>query len=556
MKTNIGHLEAAAGIASLIKVILSLQHQEIPPHLHLKQKNRYILREGTPLDIPTHCQPWSSGIEPRRAGVSAFSFGGANCHVILEEAPVPTVLINDIERPLHLLTLSAKNDQALQELALRYVQTLHTEFGLANVCFTANTGRAHFHHRLAVVAASTEQLQQALSDFLVGKQAAGLMSGIVNTQKRSKIAFLFSNEGSQYVGMGYQLYQTQPIFQQTLNECDEILRSYLRKPLLSVLYPQAGEILPLDEITYAQPALFALEYSLFQLWESWGVKPDVLIGYGIGEYVAACAAEVFSLEDGLKLIAERALVMHNLLQNEQIVAGFADESNICSLLTEPILAQFHQVVASVTYANPQIDLISGFTGERLTQKDITPEYWWNHLCSVLPLTDSFKTLDACDDMVFVEIGPQPVLIEMAYQYLPKRVEIWLPSLYKGQEDWQQILQTLGELYTRGVPIDWSSFDKGYERQRLSLPTYPWQRQRYWISEAEQKYQRVEALSPENTQTPITNLLYEGNAQQLAQLLQKAGSFSQEQMKLLPEMLAILVREHQQHLKREQREKIG
>ncbi|GAB1544231.1 hypothetical protein NUACC21_69070 [Scytonema sp. NUACC21] len=553
VKTNIGHLEGAAGIAGLIKVILSLQHQEIPPHLHLNQRSRYIPLEGTSLNIPTHCQPWSTGTEPRVAGVSAFSFGGANCHVILEQAPAPSVLINNIERPLHILTLSAKNDKAVHELALRYIQTLPTESELANVCFTANTGRAHFHHRLAVVAPSTKQLKQALSDFLDGKQPAGLISGIVNNRKRSKIAFLFSHEGSHHVGMGYQLYQTHPIFQQTLNECEDILRSYLHKPLLSVLYPQADEISPLNEITYAHPALFALEYALFQLWQSWGVKPNVLIGYGIGEYAAACAAGVFNLEDGLKLIAERALVVQSLQQKEKMLAGLADEKDMNSQQIKPAMERFQQVVASVTYAKPQIDLISGFTGERLTEKGITPEYWWNHLHSVVALTDSFKTVNASDNMVFVEIGPKPILIKMAEQCLPEKVGVWLPSLNQSQQDWQQILQSLGELYIRGVPIDWSEFDRGYNRQRLSLPTYPWQRQRYWISEAEEGHQRAEALSPENTQTPITNLLNEGNAQQLAQLMQKAGNFSQEQMKLLPEMLAVLVREHQQHLKDSQGE---
>ncbi|MEW5860129.1 MAG: type I polyketide synthase, partial [Cyanobacteriota bacterium] len=338
VKTNIGHLEAAAGMASVIKVVLSLQHQEIPPHLHLKQLNPYISLAGTPLSIPTECQPWSAGKENRLAGISAFGFGGTNCHAILEETPSnsrspsaerdgtshvldfrcsdaehnPKSKIRNpksIERPLHLLTLSAKSEKALGELAQRHADFLasHPEVSLADVCFTANTGRSHFDHRLAVVAESTEQLQQTLSAFITGKRTIGLVNAQVTSKKPSKIAFLFTGQGSQYVGMGRQLYETQPVFRQALDRCDQILRSYLEHPLLDVLYPEEGqpqEITPtglengntnpkskiqnpkLDETAYTQPALFALEYALFQLWKSWGIEPTIVMGHSVGEYAA------------------------------------------------------------------------------------------------------------------------------------------------------------------------------------------------------------------------------------------------------------------------------
>ena len=260
VKTNIGHLEAAAGMASLIKVVLSLQHEAIPAHLHLKQLNPYISVEGTTFSIPTKYQPWFPGTKSRLAGISAFGFGGTNCHVIIEEAPAnfrlpildsrlvdgaenPKSKIQNpksVERSQHLLTLSAKCDRALRDMAQRYVDFLatHPEISLADVCFTANTGRSHFDRRLAAVAESTVQLSEQLQAFASGQEIAGLVSGQVNNKKRPKIAFLFTGQGSQYIGMGRQLYQTQPLFRQTLDRCDEILRPYLDRSLLEILYPE------------------------------------------------------------------------------------------------------------------------------------------------------------------------------------------------------------------------------------------------------------------------------------------------------------------------------
>jgi acyl transferase domain-containing protein len=314
VKTNIGHLEAAAGMAGLLKVVLSLQHQEIPPNLHLKQLNPYISFEGTPFAIPTEIQPWVASQGNRFAGVSSFGFGGTNAHVILEEAPASSDVADDIQRPLQLLTLSTKSEQALQDSARHYEEFLasHPELSLADVCFTANTGRSHFEQRLAVIAESTTQLRQQLKAFLAESGTAGLASGQVQSSKPPKIAFLFTGQGSQYVGMGRQLYETQPSFRAALDRCAEILRPYLDKPLLEILYPQSNNSsVPslLDETAYTQPTLFALEYALFELWKSWGIQPSVVMGHSVGEYVAACVAGALTLEEGLKLIAARGRLM-------------------------------------------------------------------------------------------------------------------------------------------------------------------------------------------------------------------------------------------------------
>ncbi|GAX39733.1 beta-ketoacyl synthase [Tolypothrix sp. NIES-4075] len=539
VKTNIGHLEGAAGIAGLIKVVLSLQHAEIPPNLHLEQLNPYISLKGTTFSIPTERQPWVALTERRLAGVSSFGFGGTNCHVILEEAPPTTTGANDIQPKMHLLTLSAKSEKALSELAQSYVDFLasHPEVSLFDVCFTANTGRSHFNHRLAVVAESTVQLREQLEAFAAKKETAKLVSGQVNNSKRQKIAFLFTGQGSQYLGMGRQLYENAPIFRQAIDRCDEILRPYLGQSLLQVLYPKPGEASPLDQTAYTQPALFALEYALVQLWKSWGIHPSAVMGHSVGEYVAATVAGVFTLEDGLKLISERARLMQSLPTGGEMVAVFASPAFIRKLheidnnkvsfaaynglqntvisgeaqfvqaictqleaagiktkklqtshafhspLMEPILAQFREVADNVTYAAPQMAIVSNLTGEQLTSEAITPDYWCRHLRSPVEFAESIKTLHTSGYEVFVEIGPKPTLLGMGRNCLPD-VETsyfaFLPSLRQGQSDCQQMLESLGELYVHGVEVDWSGFYQENQGRRVNLPTYPWERSRYWI----------------------------------------------------------------------------
>jgi thioester reductase-like protein len=623
VKTNIGHLEAASGMASLIKVVLSLQHREIPPHLHLKQLNPYICLEGTTFSIPTECQSWSAGTDHRLAGISGFGFGGTNCHAILEEAPTdfrlgdvqqnPKSEIQNpksLERPTHLLTLSAKSEKALGELAQRYEEFLaaHPEVSLADVGFTAHTGRSHFDHRLAVVAESRTQLQRALSAFAAGQETPGLVKGQVNSKKRPKIAFLFTGQGSQYVGMGRQLYETQPSFREALDRCDKILRPYLEQPLLSVLYPEPGMNSPLDETAYTQPALFALEYALFQLWKSWGIEPAAVMGHSVGEYVAACVAGVFSLEDGLKLIAERARLMQDLPPDGEMVAVFANETQVNAViqpyiqedpltrrntvvaiaavngpsntiisghcqavqaviaalkekgiktkrlnvshafhspLMEPMLAAFELVAADVTYSSPRIKLISNVTGELATDEITTPEYWCRHVQQPVRFTQGMESLHQQGYEVFVEIGPKPILLGMGRYCLPEGVGVWLPSLYQGREDWQQILQSLGALYLRGVPVDWFGFDQDYSRRRLQLPTYPFQRQRYWVEFPEKGHAKVGNLPQETVETSIINLLNQGDTQQLVRHLETAVKLQEDELKLLPKLLEVLVKQNQQ-----------
>ncbi|MCC5615730.1 acyltransferase domain-containing protein [Nostoc sp. CHAB 5836] len=483
-KTNIGHLESAAGVAGLIKVVLALQHQEIPPHLHLKNPNPLIPWAKLPVLVPTERSPWTSGDKPRIAGLSGFGVTGTNAHLVIEEAPSRQQQSNEVERPLHLLSLSAKTESGLQELVVNFYTAFRAnlDINLADVCFTANTGRCVFAHRLAVVAEDLNQMCEQLAAFNLGQNPRGFLKGQVDKSRQPKVAFLFTGQGSQYVGMGRQLYDTQPTFRQALERCDAILRPYLPKPLLSVIYPAPGENSPLDQTLYTQPALFALEYALYELWRSWGIEPNAVIGHSVGEYVAACVAGVFSLEDGLKLIADRSRLMQIPPEGEMAAVFTSPEQVIAPMSNTQEVALAKPAIGSeLVYHEPQIDLISNVTGQLVQEGEIgQASYWRRHLGQPVRFATGMETLFALGYNLFVEIGPNPVLIGMGQQSLPDGVGVWLPSLRRGQNDWQQLLESLASLYVQGVKVDWSGFDHDYQRSRIPLPTYPFQRQRFWI----------------------------------------------------------------------------
>ncbi|MEH1778864.1 MAG: type I polyketide synthase [Nostoc sp.] len=468
VKTNIGHLEAAAGIAGLIKSVLQLQHEEIAPHLHLKQPNPYINWAELPIHVPTQLIPWSKGNQPRLAGVSSFGFSGTNAHVIIEEAPLKEQGSRGVEeqrsnseRPYHLLTLSAKSELALRQLVSLYHDriTNHFDDDLGDLCFTANTGRSHFDYRLAIVTSDLTDLGEKL--LRLDAEQFTLAAGV------PKVAFLFAGQGSEYVNMGRQLYETQPKFREVLQQCDTLLQPRLHKSLLSVIYPEVEEESLLDRTVYEQPAIFALGYAIAQVWQSWGIKPDVVMGHSVGEYVAACVAGVFSLEDALKLVATQGRLM------QQLASGG--------------VAEFEQVARQVSYAQLRIKFISSITGAMsttgyayATSEVTTPEYWCRHILSPVNFAAGMATLAQQGYEVFLECSPKPVLLGIGRECFPLEQGTWLPSLGNGQEDWQQMLSSLGELYIRGAKVDWYGLECNQRRRKVLLPNYPFQRQNYWI----------------------------------------------------------------------------
>jgi acyl transferase domain-containing protein/acyl carrier protein len=482
VKTNIGHLEGAAGIAGLIKVVLALQHQEIPPHLHLKQLNPRFAWEKELIEVPISCTPWVVEHGSRITGVSSFGFSGTNAHIIVEEAPphenktteYRKLQINH-DRPVHLLSLSATNEKSLRELAVRFEKHLgdETNTSLADICYTTNTGRSDFDHRIALVCGSHKQLREFLSAVAVGQVVSGMHQGVVQSAERQKVAFLFAGQGSQYPGMGQQFYTTQPVFRKALDRCNELLHPFLQQPLISALYSYNSLGSLMDETPYAQAALFAFEYALAALWLSWGIVPSVVMGIDIGEYVAACIAGVFSLEDGIKLVAE-----HTRLDQSMSHGGAMRTAS-----ANPILESFEKATSEVKYSAPRISFVCSANGRLAMDGEVThASYWRRSVPESVQFHGAIQTLLRQGYKLFVEIGPSSILSDMGEECAGEEKVIWLPSLRKGRDDWSQILESLGALYAHGVEVDWEGLDRGHPRQKVILPTYPFQRERYWIAE--------------------------------------------------------------------------
>ncbi|HRI64093.1 MAG TPA: SDR family NAD(P)-dependent oxidoreductase [Polyangium sp.] len=540
VKTNFGHLEAAAGVAGVMKAVLALQHGEIPRQLHFQTPNPHIPWNELPVKVAAETTQWPA--HAPFAGVSSFGVSGTNAHVVLEPPPprpTPSTGENALtDRPLHILTSSAKNEAALSVLAQRYRDCLSAKDApaLADICYTAAIKRNHFDHRLAVVGASREEVAEKLAAFHNGK-SSDVHTGRIAPSR--KIAFLFTGQGSQYVNMGRELYETEPAFRATLERCDEILRPHLGVSLLSVLFRDDvadGESKSnIHQTAFTQPALFAIEYALAQLWKSWGIHPDVVIGHSVGEYAAACVAGVFTLEEGLALIAARGRLMQELPAGGTMVAVQANESTVAaaisgtsveiatinapervviagasesvqaavallhardiktrplevshafhSALMEPMLAAFGQTASRIAYQRPKIKFVSNLTGKTADAEVTSARYWRDHVRQAVRFAEGMATLDQLGVDTFIEIGPKPTLLGLGQLCLPGKTHTaWLPSLRSGQSDWRQLLESLSALYVRGAAIDWQGFERPYRTscQTVTLPNYPFQRKRHWV----------------------------------------------------------------------------
>lgn len=537
VKTNIGHLESAAGIASLIKVVLALQHAEIPPHLHFETPSPYIPWQTLPIDVPTTSTTWRGPQSRRIAGISSFGLSGTNAHLIVESAVAPSYAKGDPERTHHVLPLSAKTDSALRELVEAYESALSDEaFDLGDICYTAATGRAHFDKRIAVVGSSAESMRTKLAAIRDGKFTSGFAQGNINDKPTPKIAFLFTGQGSQSFGMGRQLYESQPTFRDAIDRCDTILRETLDQPLLDVLYPETETESPINETQYTQPALFAVEYALYEMWKSWGIEPSMVLGHSVGEYVAACVAGVFSLEDGLKLIAARGRLMQALPQDGQMVVVMANAETVTQVIRDksakvsiaavnspdqtvisgrtelveavalefesrgittkaltvshafhsaqmdPMLDAFEHICGTVELSAPSIPLVSNLHGRVVRDEIASPRYWRDQIRNTVQFRPGITHLDESGCNVFLEIGPDAVLTALGRQNVQDAHTLWLTSLRGSKDCWNTLLGSLAELYAHGVPIDWHGFDQDYPRHKVVTPTYPFQRQRYWLED--------------------------------------------------------------------------
>lgn len=534
VKSNIGHVDTAAGVAGFIKTVLALEHKLLPPSLHCDNPNPLIEFEKTPFFVNQKPVEWKTNGGPRRAGVTSLGIGGTNCHAVLEEAP--PAQISGQSRPWQLLLLSARSSSALTVAVKNLGDHLvgHGDLNLSDVAYTCQVGRRAFRNRCALVC---ENVQEAVLG-LRAIEKSGFPSGGRECDHRP-VAFLFPGQGSQYINMGLDLYRSEPTLREEVDRCSEVLLPHLGADLRSILFPTARSAHAaqnqINETWITQPALFVIAYALAKLWMSWGIQPEVMLGHSIGEYVAACLAGVLSLEDALAVVAARGRMMQELpagrmmavrVAEQELQALLSEEVSIAAVngpsqcvvsgpvvaieqleqtlnrreilchclntshafhsqMMDSILTAFTEVVAKVTLKAPRIPYLSNVTGTWVTAGQATdPAYWAMQLRKTVQFNSGLLELFKAEERILLEVGPGRTLTSLAGQHPQKAVAqealASLPSLQEHGSDSKFLLTTLGRLWVCGRDIDWSAFYKHERRQRVPLPTYPFERQRYWI----------------------------------------------------------------------------
>jgi acyl transferase domain-containing protein/acyl carrier protein len=534
VKTNVGHLDRAAGMAGLIKTILALRHKMIPPSLHFKEPNPEIDFANSPFYVNTKLSDWSEGQTPRRAGVSSFGIGGTNAHLVLEEAP--SVQESRDTQSYKLLVLSAMTTTALDKMTTNLVKHLqkNPEISLSDTAYTLQTGRRAFSHRRTLVC---RDVNDAVTELALAQSRQVSTTSHKDTSR--SVVFMFPGQGSQYTNIGLNLYQDEPSFRAQVDRCVERLVPILGFDLRDVLYPtgkrheKASE--QLAEASIAQPALFVVSYALARMLMKWGVRPQALIGHSLGEYVAACLAGVFSLDEALTLVAERGRLMQQIPRGSMLAVSLRDQKveallgnrlsiaainspsqcvvagpvndvdKLHELLTrqgvnckylrvahafhsemvEPILDLFAREIGKVSLKSPQIPYISNVTGTWIKASEATdPNYWLNHLRQTVRFGKGIEEVLRIPDAILLEVGPGRNLSTLVNQQPDKnRKRVVLNTLRHPAEDLSDtklLLSTLGKLWREGVEIDWVAFNGSASHRRISLPTYPFERQRYWI----------------------------------------------------------------------------
>jgi len=534
VKSNFGHLDVAAGVAGLIKTALALENEFIPPSLHFQRGNPAIDFANSPFHIATRLAEWKRAKAPRRAGVSSFGIGGTNAHIVLEEAPQREV--SGASRPWQLFVIAARTNTALRSASSNLENYLEQHPGvcLADVANSLSKRRTTFSHRKFIVC-------QTSHEAVVELNAARGNQAFTAVQEMSDrpVAFLFSGQGTQYPNMGLELYEVEPTFRQHIDYCSEILRGYLGYDLRQIIYPADGRMPngsgSLDDTSVTQPALFVVEYALAKLWMEWGVRPHAMIGHSLGEYVAACLSGVFSLEDGLRLVAGRARLMQRvesgamlsvslserevrtflgntldlaavntptmcvvsgsneaitalesrLLAADVVCARLRTSHAFHSRMMDPVLGEFQQQVGAIKLSPPQIPYVSNVTGNWITAAEATdPRYWVRHLRHTVFFATGLQCLDQDSQAALLEVGPGGTLGTLARNALSQKEDIRTISSIRQSREQQSdsafILTSLGKLWLSGVKVDWSGFYAHQRRRQIPLPTYPFERQRYWI----------------------------------------------------------------------------
>ncbi|WP_455681954.1 type I polyketide synthase [Streptomyces sioyaensis] len=543
VKSNLGHTQAAAGVAGIIKMVMAMRHGVLPRTLHVDAPSSKVDWSAGQVRLLTEQVEWDA-TTPRRAGVSSFGISGTNAHVILEEAP-PTDEMPERPAstgPVPPLVLSARSSEALSAQAARLLDLLSRADAVAgapdpvDVGYALATTRAQLEHRAVVTGAGRGELVAGLTALAAGEDALGVVRGVA---AEGRLAFLFTGQGAQRAGMGRELYDAFPVFAQALDEACGHLDAHLQRPLKDVLFAEDGgsaESPLLDRTEYAQPALFAVETALFRLVESWGVRPDVVAGHSIGEITAAHVAGVLSLADACALVAARGRLMQALPDGGVMAAVQATEEEVRALLDgaqdaaiaavngpratvvsgaydtvnsvvqelqaqgrktsflkvshafhsplmDPMLDEFRTVVAGLTYSEPDIPVVSNVTGRTATPAELTtPDYWVTHAREAVRFADGIRALADDGITTYLEIGPDAVLTAMAPTALPDdTTHHFIPLLRRNRPEPTETLTALARLWTNGHPVDWTTLHTAPPTQPIDLPTYPFQRRRYWLN---------------------------------------------------------------------------
>ena len=537
VKTNIGHLEAAAGVAGLIKVALALRHRAIPPSLNFVEPNPLIPFDSLPLHVAQTLTPWPENGSRAAAGVSSFGFGGANAHIVLTEAPqvrVAQPTDPTAEDRAELLPLSARSPEALAALAGRYELALAAGVPVADLCYTAGARRGHHDHRVAVVGDTRAELSESLAAYRQGATRRGLSAGRWRPGQQPGVVFLFSGQGSQWYGMGQRLHAEEPVFRDALARCDRAMRPYLDASVVAELLTDQTDS-PLTDIGMIQPAIFAVQVALAALWRSWGVEPEAVVGHSLGEVAAAHVAGVLSLEDAARVICGRAGLLRrtigsgamvaaelsiaeawDLIAGHQsrvaiaasnshrstvlsgdpavladLVATLEERGRFCRWVDVDVASHSPQmdalrddlkdVLAGIRPAPAAIPMYSTVTGDLVADGALDADYWVENLCSPVRFSAAVRGLLDVGRDTFLEISPHPILLSAVREDAEDlgRACTLLPSMRRDEQERSAMLASLGALYTRGQSVAWEQLHPS-DARCVAAPTYPWQRERFWL----------------------------------------------------------------------------
>lgn len=539
LKANIGHMEPAAGVGGVLKTVAQMREGMFFPHVHFETPSTRIPWPTSPVTVPTRCGPWQA--DTRRAVVNSFGFTGTLAAAVLEEAPKALSTGEGTPEAAedgagHVFTLSAKSRQSLRGQIELYQAWLErrSDLDVGAVCYTANVGRAHFAHRVRGVVRSLDELKGLLADRL-----ARLDDEPESEDGRiRKVAFLFTGQGAQHVGMGAGLYRRHSVFRQTVDECDELFAPLLGRSIKAMMFGEAPDSELVHQTRYTQPALFVLEYALAKLWLSWGVRPSVMVGHSIGEVVAAAVAGLFGLADAVTLVAARARLMDGVSAPGGMAAVRAGAETVGPLLDAfpdlaiaavnapaqvvvsggsesleklagelaglgidckrlPVSHAFHSplmreitddfraVLEGIEFREPELSFISNLTGDLARWRQISrPDYWVRHAMEPVQFTAGMRTAERRGRHAFIEIGPSTTLSSLAKRCVSAADHVWLNSLKPAAHGDEALLKAVARLYGAGLPFSWPAFHGPARRSRIDLPTYSFDRKRYWLPTTE------------------------------------------------------------------------